>query len=113
MLDGHVLVLQPLCLLLGVVQQPGERPRERRSARSGARPAHARATFKRVLEVCPQPTGVDVGPGQQPGDQALRLLEQRQQQMRGVDLVVPVAQRLGLRVVQCLLGLCVRRFGSM
>ena len=47
------------------------------------------------------------------GHETLGLVEQREQQVLDVDLRVPVAQRLGLRVVQRLLGLLGQRFGSM
>ena len=37
---------------------------------------------------------------EQPGSDALGLVEQRQQQVLAVDLGVPEAERLGLRVVE-------------
>ena len=47
------------------------------------------------------------------GTEPVGLIEQREQQVLDVDLGVPVAQRLGLRVVQRLLRFWVSRFGSM
>ena len=104
-LDRHVLVLQPLRLPLGRVEQLPERPGQAGLPGARARPADPRTALQSTLHRRAQGAGVDIGPGQQPRDEPFRLLEQRQQQVGGVDLGVPEAQRLGLRVVQRLLGL--------
>ena len=105
MLDRDVLVLEPLRFLLGGVQQLPERASDPELAARGAGSAYPRSAFERSLDRGPQGAGVDVGSRQQAWHEAVGLLEQREQQVRGVHLGVSVAQRLGLRVVQCLLAL--------
>ena len=105
MLNRHVLVLQPSSFLLGGVKQLPERSCDTELAAGGSRPADSRPAFERTLDRRPQGTGIDIGSRQQTRHEPLGLLEQRQQQVGGVDFGVAVAQRLGLRVVQRLLGL--------
>ena len=57
------------------------------------------------LQVLTQPVRVGARPSQQPRDQPLALLEQRQQQVLAVHLGVAEPQRLGLGVVQGFLRL--------
>ena len=55
------------------------------------------------LQCLPQPVRIRAGLAEQPGNDALGLVKQREQQMLNVHLGVPEAKRLGLRVVQCFL----------
>ena len=57
------------------------------------------------LHVLAQPVRVGAACASSRGDQALALVQQRQQQVLAVDLGVAETERLGLRVVQCLLRL--------
>ena len=100
-LDRDVLVLQPLGLLLGGVEQLAERARHAHVARSGARAADARPALEVRLDVrrAARPTSTS-GALEQARHEAVRLVEQRQQQVLDVDLGVPEAQRLRLRVVR-------------
>ena len=110
-LDGHVLVLQPVGLPLGRVQQLPKRARDVHLAGLGAGAADARAAFEVLLDRGPQRGDAHVHSREQARDQALGLLEEREQQVLDVDLGVPVAHRLRLGVVQrllCLLGQLVR-----
>ncbi len=52
------------------------------------------------LERPAQPVRISAGLGEQPGDDALGLVQQGEQQVLAVHFGVPEAQRLGLRVVQ-------------
>ena len=104
-LDRHILVLDARGLALGRVEQARERPCDPGLTAGGPGTAHARLALERSLDGRSKRAGVDVGPRQQPRYQPFGLLEQREQQVKGVEFRVPVAQRLGLRVVQSLLGL--------
>ena len=104
-LDRDVVVLEPLGLLLGRIEQPGQPLGHRHLARCHARAADPRPPRELGLQVRPQTAGVAARGLQQPRRQPLGLIEQRQQQVLAVNLGVPEAQRPGLRVVQRFLGL--------
>ena len=70
-----------------------------------ARAADPRAAGQLGLQVGPQPVRVGARLAEQPGRDAIGLVEQGEQQVLAVDLGVPEAQRLGLRVVQRFLRL--------
>ena len=103
-LDGDVLVLQARGLLLGVLEQQREPARDAHVT-ARARPRHARPRLERLRDVGADRVDVDVGALEQARDQAVGLVEQREQQVLDVDLGVAEAHRLGLRVVDGLLGL--------
>ena len=103
-LDGDVLVVEALGLLLGAIEQQPE------AARDGdllalARTGDAGPALERLLDGLAQRVDVHLGAHQQPRHEPVVLVEQREQQVLDVDLGVPVAQRLGLGVVQGLLAL--------
>ena len=105
-LDRDVLVLQPLGLLLGARRAAALSARETYTSPGAApgpltrgRPSRCCSTAARSA---PASTSARV---EQARDQAVGLVEQREQQVLDVDLGVAVAQRLGLRVVQRLLRL--------
>ena len=100
MLDRDVLVLEPVRLLLGRVEQAGQPLRDVDLSRAHARAADPGAPRELGLQRRSQPVRIGAGLAQQPGSDALGLVEQRQQQVLAVDLGVPEAERLGLRVVQ-------------
>jgi len=104
-LDGDVFVFQALGLLLGGVQQLRQGARDVYLAGCRPWPADARASFEMLLDCGAQRSHVDLGAGQQARDQPLGLVQQREQQVLDVDFGMPVAQGLGLRVVQSLLRL--------
>ena len=103
-LDGDVLVLQARGLLLGVLEQQREPARDAHVT-ARARPRHARPRLERLRDVGADRVDVDAGALEQARDQAVGLVEQREQQVLDVDLGVAEAHRLGLRVVDGLLGL--------
>ena len=104
-LDRHVLVLQPLRFVSAASSRrasrcvtktwPGAAPGP---VTCGRRPSSASSSVRSRSGSAPACL-------QQPRHQALGLVEQREQQVLAVDLGVAEAQRLGLRVVQRLLGL--------
>jgi hypothetical protein len=104
-LDRHVVVLEPLGLLLGGVEDLVERTRDVDLPGSRAGAADPRPGLEVALQRGAHGAGVDLEPREQTRDQAIGVVEQPEQQVLGVDLRVPEAQRLGLRVVQGLLGL--------
>ncbi len=105
MFDGHILVLEPAGLTFRGVQQTGQTLGDGDLAWRHARAADPRAAGKLRLQVGPQPGSIHVRLREQPGRQAVGLLEQGQQQMLPVHLSVPEAERLGLCVVQRFLRL--------
>ena len=102
-LDGDVLVLEPARLLLGGVEQAGQPLRDTDLPRVHARAADLGAPRELGLQCLPQPVRIRAGLAEQPGNDALGLVKQSEQQMLNVHLGVPEAERLGLRVVQCFL----------
>ena len=105
MLDRDVLVLEPAGLAVGRVEQPREPLGDVHLPGRHAGPADPRAAAELGLQVLAQPVRIGSRPGEQRRDQALRLVEQCQQQVLPVHLDVAEAQRLGLGVVQSLLRL--------
>jgi hypothetical protein len=103
-LDGDVLVLQARGLLLGVLERQREPARDAHVT-ARARPRHARPRLERLRDVGADRVDVDAGALEQARDQAVGLVEQREQQVLDVELGVTEAHRLGLRVVDGLLGL--------
>ena len=99
-LDRDVLVLEPVRFLLGRVKQAGQPLRDADLSRAHARAADPRPPRELGLQRRPQPVRIGAGLAQQPGDDALGLVEQGEQQVLAVDLGVPEAERLGLRVVE-------------
>jgi hypothetical protein len=99
-LDRDVLVLEPLGLPFGGVQQARQPLGHEHlpGGRSGA--ADPRPAAQLGFHLGTQRVGIGTGRGQQAGYQSLGLVEQRQQQVLAVDLGVPEAERLGLGVVQ-------------
>ena len=104
MLDRHVVVLHALGLALGAVEHLGERTRDAHVTRRAAS-ADPRAPLERALDVGAERVDVDAGARQQAWREPVALLEQREQQVVGVDLRVAVAQRRCLGLVQRLLRL--------
>ncbi len=104
-LDRDVLVLEPLRLVLGVGQDLLQPLGDVDLARLGTGTADRRASLELLLEAGGQRGGVHVHAREQAGDQPLGLLEQGEQQVLGGDLLMAVAQRLGLRRLERLLGL--------
>jgi hypothetical protein len=98
-LDRDVLVLEPVRLLLGRVKQAGQPLRDADLSRAHARAAAPRPPRQLGLHGRPQPVRIAAGLAEQPGDDTLGLVEQGEQQVLAVDLGVPEAERLGLRVV--------------
>jgi hypothetical protein len=101
-LDRDVLVLQPLRLILGVVQQ--QRQVASDPGVAGARARDLRTSLELVLGRSPQRADRYRHALKEPRNQSVGLLQQRQQQVFDTDLLMPVAQRLRLRVVQRFLG---------
>ncbi len=101
MLDRDVLVLEAARLLLGRVQQAGQPLGDADLPRAHARAADPGPPRELGLQGRPQPVRIGAGLAEQPGRDALGLVEQREEQVLAVDLGVPEAERLGLRVVQC------------
>jgi hypothetical protein len=85
---------------LGRVEQAGQPLRNADLSRAHARAADPGAPRELGLQRRSQPVRIGAGLAQQPGSDALGLVEQRQQQVLAVDLGVPEAERLGLRVVE-------------
>ena len=89
--------------MLGGIEQPGQPLRDLDLPRGDAGAADPRAACEFGLEGGAQPVRIGARVGQQPGGNAVSLIEQGQEQVLAVHLGVPVAQRDCLRVVQCLL----------
>jgi len=104
-LDRDVLVLEPGGLPLGRVEQPGEPLGDEHLAGRGARPGRAGPARQLGLEPGAQRVGVGAEPLEQAGHEPFGLVQQGEQQVLAVDLGMAEPQRLGLRVVQRLLGL--------
>ena len=100
-LDRDVLVLEPVRLLLGRIQQAAQPLGDVHlpGARAGAGDPGPPAEFGLHRGV--QPVRVRAGLAEQPGGDALGLVEQREEQVLGVHLGVTEAEGLGLGVVQC------------
>ena len=105
MFDGHIIVLEPAGLAFRALQQAGQPLGDGDLTGGHARAADPRAAGKLRLQLGPQPISIDIRLREQPGAQAVGLIEQGQQQMLPVHLGVPEAERLGLRVVQPFLRL--------
>ncbi len=103
MLDGDVLVPEPACLLLGGVQEAGQPLGDVDLARVRTWSADPGPPAQLGLQGLSQPVRISPGLAEQPGDDALGLIQQRDEQMLDVDLGVAEAERLRLRVVQCFL----------
>ena len=103
MLDRDVLVLEPPRLPFGRVQQPGQALGDEHLTGRSARSAHPGTALEVRLDVGAEPVRVGSGRGEQARHQAVRLLQQRQQQVLAVGFGVPVPDGLGLGVLQCLL----------
>ena len=99
-LDRDVLVLEPVRLLLGRVQQAGQPLGDVDLPGARARAGDPGPPAEFGLQRGAQPVRVRAGLAEQPGSDALGLVEQREEQVLGVHLGVPEAERLGLRVVQ-------------
>ena len=104
-LDRHVLVLQPLGLALGGVEQAAEPLGEEHLTRRRARPGHAGTPRQLAFQVRPQAVGVGPGLCHQTRHEPVGLVEEGEEEVLAVDLGVAEAQRLGLGVVQRLLRL--------
>ena len=110
-LDGHVLVLQPMRLSLRRIQQPGQPLGDEDLTRSGTRPARSRSASELCFHLGVQPIRVGAGLAKEARREPVRLIEQCQQQMFAVDLGVTEPQGFRLGVLQRLLrllGQCVR-----
>ncbi len=99
MFDGDVLVLEPLGLLIGCVQQPRQALGEVDLAGAGAGAGDAGSAAECGLDGGACLVGVGSGRGEQTGYEPFGLVEQGQQQVFAVDLDVPVAHRFGLGVL--------------
>jgi hypothetical protein len=109
-LDRDVLVLEAPHLRLGVLQHLRERAgHPHLAARPG--PAHARPGGEAALDVRLEGGRGDARPLEQPRHETVGLRQERQQEVLDVDLGVAVAERPGLRVVQCLLHLLGQQVG--
>ena len=104
-LDRDVLVLEPACLLLGRVEQPGQPLGDHDLPWVRPRAADPRAPGQLRFQRLAQPVRIRAGLAEQPGGDALGLVEQREQQVLAVYLGMAEAERLGLRVVQRFLRL--------
>ena len=104
-LHGDVLVLEPVRLLVGRIEQTGQPLRDVDLPRGDARAGDLGASGELGLERRPQLVRIGAGLGQQAGDDAVLLVEQGQQQVLAVHFAVPEAERPGLRLVQCFLRL--------
>jgi hypothetical protein len=102
-LDRDVVVLQPLGLAFGRVEQPGQPLGHEHLARRGARPGHPGPAGQVVLDGLPQSVGVGARLPEQPGHEAVGLVEEGQQQVLAVHLGLPEPQRDRLRRVDRLL----------
>jgi hypothetical protein len=98
-----VLVLEPLRLALRGVQHAAQPLRDEHLAGCRTRAADLGTAGQLPLRVPTQGRNVGVRAGKELGHESVGLVEQRQQQVPGVDLRVPEAQRRGLSVVQRLL----------
>jgi hypothetical protein len=107
-LGRDVLVLELLRLRAGVFEQRLAPPPD---VEVGRRAPHLRLRVERRVDAGLEVLGVDAQLAQQRGDDALRLAEQRRQQMLGRELLVSAALGEGLRVAQRLLGLRRELFG--
>ena len=103
MLDGHVVVLQPLRLPLGGVEETGEALGDGDLPGGAARSGHPGAPGEILLEIAVQADRVRPGRSEQAGHQPVGLLEQRQEQVLAIHLGVTPGQGQGLGVVQRLL----------
>jgi hypothetical protein len=104
-LDRHVLVLESPGLAFGPVQEPGEALGDHDLPRAGARSGGARPLGQIGAQVGVQRLDVGAGLRDEPGHQALGLVEQRDEQVLAVDLGVAEPHRDALRLLQCFLGL--------
>ncbi|GAA3485884.1 hypothetical protein GCM10018966_104170 [Streptomyces yanii] len=104
-LGRNVFVLEAFGLLLRRVEQSGEALGDHHLAGGGARSGGARALGEIGFDGAPQRGRVGAGAGEQPGRQAVLLIEQRQKQMLPVDLVLAEPHRHALRFLQRFLGL--------
>ena len=104
-LHRDVLVLQPLGLFLGRVEEAGQSLGHHHLARCGARTAHRRSAAQLLLDRRAQELGICPRLCEQAWHERVGILEQREEEMLAVDLAVAVTQRLRLRVVQSLLRL--------
>ena len=103
-LDGDVLVLEPLGLVLGAHQDLLQPLGEIDLARLDARARDLGPARQLALDLGLERLGGHLHAGEQAGDQPLRLLQQREEKMLAVDLLVAIAQRLGLGALERLLG---------
>src|SRR5215475_5164813 len=103
MLDGDVLVLEPLGLVLGpdedLLQPLGEIDLARLDTRSG----DLGTARQLALDLGLERLGGRLHAGEQTGNEALGLLQEGEQKMLSIDLLVTVAQGLGLGALERLL----------
>ena len=104
-LHGDVVVLEPLRLALGRVEQAGQPLGHEHLARGCAGAGDAGPPTEVGLDVGPQPVGIGARLAQQPGHEPVGLLEQGQQQVLAVHLGVAGPDGDGLRLLQRLLRL--------
>jgi hypothetical protein len=112
-LHRHVVILEALGLLLRDVEQPGQRARHA-DIGGGTRAGDRRPRPEVLPERVHHRADVDVGAGEQPRHEPIRLLQQCQQHVLDVDLETPGAERhlLGGRErLLALLGQAVRVHG--
>ena len=104
-LDRDVLVLEPAGLPLGGVEQAAEPLGHEHLAGRGPWAGHLGPAPELGLQVGAERARVGAGLLEQPWRQPVGLVDQGEQQVLAVDLGVAEPQRLGLGVLQRLLGL--------
>ena len=103
MLDGDVLVLEPLGLVLGPDQELLQPLREIDLARLDAGAGDLGPARQLALDLGLERLGRHFHAGEQAGDQPLRLLQEGEEKVLAVDLLMPVAKRFRLGALERLL----------
>jgi hypothetical protein len=105
MLDADVLVLEPLGLALGSLEQRSQSSGDADLPGAGSWGGDAGASRQRRLDLGGELVGVCARLREQPGHEPVRLVEQCKEQMLAIHLGVAEAEGLGLGVVQGFLRL--------
>src|SRR4029453_18290472 len=105
MLHRDVFILEPIGLPGGVLDQAGEPLGNKHLTGRRTRTGYPRPAAQLSLHVLTQPVRIRPCAAKQWPDQALALVQQCQEQVLSIYLGVTEAERLGLRVMQCLLRL--------